>query len=60
MAGKGDFFRRTNIKSIKAVPKVKYETNHPAILMDAKVQYSYADEPIRLVGFEGEEKNSID
>ncbi|MGJ9460720.1 transposase, partial [Oceanobacillus sp. CF4.6] len=28
---------------------------HPAILRDAKVKYSYADEPIRLVEFEDEE-----
>src|SRR5699024_11484929 len=42
-------------KSIKVVPIEIYESNHPAILRDAKVHYSYADKPIRLVEFEDEE-----
>ncbi|MFC4025581.1 IS4 family transposase [Oceanobacillus longus] len=42
-------------KNIRAVPIETYETNHPAILRDVKVKYSYADEPIRLVEFEDEE-----
>ncbi|WP_047984051.1 transposase, partial [Ornithinibacillus californiensis] len=42
-------------KSIKAVPIERYESNHPAIISDAKVRYSYADEPIRLVEFKDEE-----
>jgi hypothetical protein len=42
-------------KSIKAVPIERYESNNPAIISDAKVRYSYADEPIRLVEFKDEE-----
>jgi len=42
-------------KSIKVVPIEIYESSHPAILRDAKVNFSYADKPIRLVEFEDEE-----
>lgn len=42
-------------KNIKVVPIEAYESNDPAILRDAKVKYSYADEPIRLVEFLDEE-----
>jgi len=43
-------------KSIKVNPIETYESNNSAILRDAKVQYSYADEPIHLVEFLEENK----
>lgn len=41
-------------KNIRVVPRETYETTHPSIRLDAKVHYSYADEPIRLIEFEDE------